>query len=68
MLWERIQAQLDKRHVTVYRLSKLTGIPSNTLYEYKNNSVQPMFNNMVKIADALDVSLDVFREEVRKHV
>lgn len=61
MLWERIQTQLDKRHVTVYRLSKLTGIPSNTLYEYKNNSVQPIFNNMVKIADALDVSLDVFR-------
>lgn len=65
MLWKLVQAQLDKKHITVYRLAKLTGIPNNTLYEYKNNDVQPTFNNMVKIADALNVSLDEFRE-VRK--
>ncbi|MCW4387107.1 helix-turn-helix domain-containing protein, partial [Limosilactobacillus oris] len=40
--------------------------PNNTLYEYKNNDVQPTFNNMIKIADALDVSLDVFRKGVKK--
>lgn len=62
MLWKLVQAQLDKKHITVYRLAKLTGIPNNTLYEYKNNDVQPTFNNMVKIADALNVSLDEFRE------
>ena len=62
MLWKSIQAQLDKKHFTVYRLAKLTGIPNNTLYEYKNNGVEPSFSNMVKIADALDVSLDVFWE------
>ena len=62
MLWKLVQAQLDKKHITVYRLAKLTGIPNNTLYEYKNNGVEPSFSNMVKIADALDVSLDVFRE------
>lgn len=62
MLWKSIQTQLDKKHITVYRLAKLTGIPNNTLYEYKNNDVQPTFNNMIKIADALDVSLDIFRK------
>lgn len=66
MLWKSIQTQLDKKHITVYRLAKLTGIPNNTLYEYKNNDVQPTFNNMIKIADALDVSLDVFRKGVKK--
>lgn len=66
MLWKSIQTQLDKKHITVYRLAKLTGIPNNTLYEYKNNDVQPTFNNMIKIADALDVSLDVFRKGVNK--
>ncbi|MCH3911472.1 MAG: helix-turn-helix transcriptional regulator [Limosilactobacillus oris] len=62
MLWKSIQTQLDKKHITVYRLAKLTSIPNNTLYEYKNNDVQPTFNNMIKIADALDVSLDIFRK------
>lgn len=62
MLWEKIQKQLDKRHMSVYRLSKITGIPNNTLYQYKNNGVQPTFKVMCQIADALNVSLDAFRE------
>lgn len=66
MLWNKVQTQLDKQHITVYRLAKLTGISTNTLYDYKNNGVQPTFKNMVKIADALDISLDVFRKGVNK--
>ena len=62
MLWNSIQIQLDKQKITVYRLSKMTGIPMNTLYRYKNWGKEPPFKNMCKIADALDVSLDVFRE------
>lgn len=62
MLWNRIQVQLNKRELSIYRLSKITGIPMNTLYSYKNLGKEPPFKNMVKIADALDVSLDVFRE------
>ena len=61
MLWNRIQSQLNQKEMSIYRLSKITGIPDNTLYGYKNNGVEPSFSNMVKIADALDVSLDVFR-------
>ena len=62
MLWNSIQIQLDKQKITVYRLSKMTGIPMNTLYSYKNWGKEPPFKNMCKIADALDVNLDVFRE------
>lgn len=62
MLWNRIQSQLNQKEMSIYRLSKITGIPDNTLYGYKNNGVEPSFSNMVKIADALDVSLDVFRK------
>ncbi|MBW3349555.1 helix-turn-helix transcriptional regulator [Limosilactobacillus reuteri] len=61
-MWNRIQVQLNKRELSIYRLSKMTGIPMNTLYSYKNLGKEPPFKNMVKIADALDVSLDVFRE------
>ena len=61
MLWDIIQIQLDKQKITIYRLAKLTGIPDTTLHNYKNGS-EPSFKNMCKIADALDVSLDIFRE------
>ncbi|WP_318529881.1 helix-turn-helix domain-containing protein [Limosilactobacillus reuteri] len=62
MLWNSIQVQLDKQNMTAYRLSKMTGIPLTTIYNYKNDGKEPPFKNMCKIADALDVSLDVFRE------
>ena len=61
MLWETVQNQLTKKSMSVYRLSKLTGIPNSTLLSYKNDGVEPTFNNMEKIADALGVSLDEFR-------
>ena len=62
MLWNSIQIQLDKQNMTAYRLSKMTGIPLTTIYSYKNDGKEPPFKNMCKIADALNVSLDVFRE------
>lgn len=62
MLWKKIQYLLDKQKMSVYRLSKLTGIPLNTLYSYKNQDVEPSFHNMDKIADVLNVSLDIFKE------
>ena len=55
-----MQNQLDKRSISVYRLS---GIPNPTIFSYKNNGVEPTFSNMVKIADALGVSLDEFRSD-----
>ena len=61
MLWETVRNQLTKKSMSVYRLSKLTGIPNSTLLSYKNDGVEPTFNNMEKIADALGVSLDEFR-------
>lgn len=66
MLWNRIQPQLDKQKITVYRLSKLTGIPMTTIYHYKNDGKDPSFTNMCKIADVLDVSLDVFKGDKKK--
>lgn len=60
-MWQKIEKLLEERHMSVYKLSKLTGIPSNTLYNYKiRNSVMP-FINVCKIADALNVKLDDLR-------
>lgn len=62
MLWENVQNILDDKSMTIYRLSRETGINENTLYSYSRGISEPSFKNMVKIADALDVSLDTFRE------
>ncbi len=60
MLWESVQRELIKRHISIYRLSKITGIKQSTFQNYKNGS-EPSFKNMCKVADVLNVSLDKFR-------
>lgn len=63
MLWKLVQKQLDEQSMSIYRLSKITGILDNTLYSYSRGVSEPSFRNMEKIADALGVSLDEFRSE-----
>ncbi|MDU3187263.1 helix-turn-helix domain-containing protein [Ligilactobacillus animalis] len=62
MLWLKIKKELMRQKISVYRLAKNTGIKQTTLQNYKNGT-EPSFKNMCKIADALGVSLDYFRDE-----
>ncbi|MDU8985807.1 helix-turn-helix domain-containing protein [Ligilactobacillus animalis] len=62
MLWLKIEKELMRQKISVYRLAKNTGIKQTTLQNYKNGT-EPSFKNMCKIADALGVSLDYFRDE-----
>ncbi|QLL78792.1 helix-turn-helix domain-containing protein [Ligilactobacillus saerimneri] len=64
-MWIKIEERIKEQGISIYKLSKITGIPNATFYNYRNGS-KPSFKNMCKIADALDVSLDYFREEERK--
>lgn len=52
---------LIDRGMTVTELAKKTGISYNTLMNIGKRDIS--FCRMVKIADALDVSLDKFRKE-----
>lgn len=62
MLWEKIEFLLDQKNMTAYRLSKLSGISKENLSQLKLGKLKSMkFETVVKIADALDVSLDEFR-------
>ncbi|KRL81784.1 helix-turn-helix domain-containing protein [Ligilactobacillus equi] len=61
MLWDKIQKRLDEYNLTVYKLSKITGIRDQTLRNYKTGT-EPSFKNICKIADALNVNLDYFRD------
>lgn len=62
MLWSKIEGELNKKGISVYRLSKLTGVSQQALSSLKTGkSKNPSFKLMKKIADALDISLDEFR-------
>lgn len=58
-LWNKVEQILKQKNMSIYRLAKLSGISENTLRNYKNGS-EPSFTNMDKIAQALNVSLEVF--------
>ena len=48
----------EKIHISIYKLSKKTGLAWSTIKNYKN---------ACKIADALNISLDQLRKEVNKN-
>lgn len=63
-MWEKIELELRKREMTIYQLTKLTGVSSSVMYEFKKGKIKkPSFELMEKIADALNVSMDVFRKD-----
>lgn len=52
----------EKKGLSRYRLSKLTGVPESTLQMIENSDdPNPTFKVMCKIADALEISLDDLR-------
>lgn len=66
MLWMKIQKLLSEKNMSINQLSLKMGLSKNnrSVYELKNGKIKkPSFEFMCKIADALDVSLDYFREE-----
>ena len=61
-MWEKIKAVMDRKGMTMYAVSKKAGIDQNVLINLKVGRTKRIyFDNMQKIADALDASLDEFR-------
>lgn len=61
-LWNSIEKVLIEREMSIYRLAKITGIPRTQIYALKRGYQKSFsWGYMVRIADALDVSLDIFR-------
>ncbi|HFI0336274.1 TPA: helix-turn-helix domain-containing protein [Streptococcus suis] len=62
-MWEKIEELANIRGLTIYALAKKAGLNYPMLAELKSGRKKDMmFSNVVKIADALDVSLDEFRK------
>lgn len=63
VMWEKIEAVLNQKKLTQYQLAKKMGVSVSTITELKMGRInKPSFELMCKIADALEVSLDEFRE------
>ncbi|MCJ0572142.1 helix-turn-helix transcriptional regulator [Enterococcus cecorum] len=63
-MWEKIELELRKREMTIYQLTKLTGVSMSVMYEFRRGNIKkPSFELIEKIADALNVSMDIFRKD-----
>lgn len=60
-MWKKLNHILIEKGVTKKELAEKAGISKNTIQNIRNSKIS--FRNMVKIADALDVSLDEFRKD-----
>ena len=58
-----VREQLENKGMTIYRLSKETGIFEQILYSVFNvNTSSPQLDNAVKIAKALEIDLNSLKE------
>lgn len=55
---KRLNQTLQKQNITQKQLSELTGITEQSISRYVNGSRTPGTPELIKIADALDVSID----------
>lgn len=58
MFKENLSIAIQKRDVTLYRITKDTGIPKSILYDWASGAREPVSEYIVKLADYLDVSID----------
>lgn len=58
-MWKKLNYILIEKGMTKKELAKRAGISPTTIQNIRSRKIS--FANMVKIADALDVSLDEFR-------
>jgi DNA-binding helix-turn-helix protein len=58
-----VKEQLKNKGMSIYRLSKETGIFEQTLYSmFNGNTSSPQLDNAVKIAKVLDIDLNKLKE------
>lgn len=58
MFTERFKQLIQTKSLTPYRIAKETGISQGLMAEYNRGEKIPTVNNLVKIADYLDCSVD----------
>ena len=60
----RLRDILKNKHVTPYALSRKSRIPQATISRYLSDTRKPTFENVLKIAKALNISLSYFDDGI----
>ena len=66
MFTERFRQMIQFRETTAYKIAKETGISQGLMAEYNRGEKIPTVNNLIKIADYLDCSVDYLLERTDK--
>lgn len=66
MFTERFRKLLQLREVTAYKVAKETGISQGLMAQYNRGEKIPTVNNLIKIANFLDCSVDYLLERTNK--
>lgn len=64
MFTERFIQILQDKNLTAYKVAKETGISQGLMNEYKNGVKLPTVQNLIKIADYLNCSIDYLLDRV----
>jgi len=56
---DRLAFLLKYFNISKYRLQKLSNVPESAIYNWQNGVFEPKIDNVIRIAKALDCSVDV---------
>ena len=63
-MYEKFRKLLKKKHLTVYRVSQMSGVSQSVLSDWKNRTNGKLsVDNLKKLADALGVTVDYFLDD-----
>ena len=66
-MWPKIQKVLDHKKMNANQLAVAIGSSNGVIYHIRRDpNYRPSFELMERIADALDVSMDTFRQTEKK--
>lgn len=61
-MWTKIEKMMIERNLNMNKLAKMADINKSHFSDLKSGKIKTLsWTNMIKLADALDVSLDEFR-------
>lgn len=62
-MYPKFEKLLNERGLTIFQVSKDTGIPNSTLYEWKSGRSEPKIDKIYILAKYFGVPMEYFVEE-----
>ena len=61
----RLPKLCEELHINKYQLQKRTGITESSIYDWQRGDTNPRLDNLIKIADTFDCSIDFILGRVK---